>query len=390
MCGFVGHIGPIPPSENQISLAKKAICHRGPDHQSVTQIILAPNLILTLVFARLAIIDKNSNSNQPFIDGDNLFAFNGEFYDYKKIKSNSSLSKVYTSRGDGEVLFKMLSSSGFSALEDVEGMYAFFFLNRNESTLSLGRDFFGEKPLWKIHNSKNLWFGSEIDSISKLSGVQIKPNIEMINRFLVNGYKSIFKDDKRFILDFKEIAPGTVETFNYDFEIKSITVQNKWKTIKFINQSELDIENQIRKILVESLEKRILSDVPIAFCLSGGVDSSSLVAIARRDLGIDVDTFSIITDDIRYNEEKNIDVVVKHLGVRNHKLKFTKENALHELKKIINHRNYPLVTINYFLHSQLMREISNKGFKVSISGTGADEIFSGYYDHHLFFLKEIY
>ena len=129
---------------------------------------------------------------------------------------------------------------------------------------------------------------------------------------------------------------------------------------------------------------RMRSDVPIAFCLSGGIDSASLVSISTKKLGVKAKTFSIIDNDPRYNESDNIMETVKTLDVKIRVLNLKNIDFIGHLKKLISYHSSPISTISYFVHSLISKEASQQGFKVIISGTGADELFTGYYDHYLY------
>jgi len=141
------------------------------------------------------------------------------------------------------------------------------------------------------------------------------------------------------------------------------------------------------------LKIRLRSDVPIAFCLSGGIDSGTLVSVAAKKFNLNVNTFSILDSlDIRYNEKKNIDLVVKDVSSNHHEININniQNNSinLNKLKKLIEYKSAPIPTITYFLHSYLLDSISKNNCKVAMSGTAADEVYSGYYDHHLQYLYD--
>ena len=129
--------------------------------------------------------------------------------------------------------------------------------------------------------------------------------------------------------------------------------------------------------------------MPLAFCLSGGVDSAAIASIAAKEFGAKITTFSIIDSDERYNEEENIMATVRDIGCDYHLISAKQENPLSRLKKIIDYHDAPIATISYFVHSMISDAVSENGFKVSFSGTSADELFTGYYDHFLLHLNEM-
>ena len=145
----------------------------------------------------------------------------------------------------------------------------------------------------------------------------------------------------------------------------------------------------VRAHLKNSMKVRLRSDVPVALCLSGGVDSTILSGMAVQDFNENIGTFSIIDDDERYNEKKNIDAQVSFLGCRNYKIHTSQDNFWDRMSKLISYHDKPISTLSYYLHSFMSEQISNLGCRVAISGNGADELFAGYYDHYSFWLAEM-
>ena len=216
--------------------------------------------------------------------------------------------------------------------------------------------------------------------------------MNQVRRYLVNGYKSLYKGEDTFFEGLVALRPGTHLTLN---DHKEAAPESYWQPSLSQNEySELSFDDAVGGVkdrLTKSVNSRLQSDVPVAFCLSGGIDSNALAAIARKELGHDVTGFSIVNSDPRYSENEFIQAAVDDLGIEHHKVEVEAQtgNFLDELTTLVGYHDAPVYTIAYFAHWQLMRVISKNGFKVSISGTGADELFSGYYDHHNFFLYEL-
>jgi asparagine synthase (glutamine-hydrolysing) len=144
-----------------------------------------------------------------------------------------------------------------------------------------------------------------------------------------------------------------------------------------------------RQRLIESVRLRLRADVPLAFCMSGGVDSNSLICTAKRELGYDVHGFTIVNQDARYEEQDEVEHVVRELGLRHTTVPVSTDNFLERLCELVSYHDAPVYTITYFAHWTLMRHVAERGYKISISGTAADELFTGYFDHHLFYLSRV-
>jgi asparagine synthase (glutamine-hydrolysing) len=144
-----------------------------------------------------------------------------------------------------------------------------------------------------------------------------------------------------------------------------------------------------RTRLIRSVELRLRSDVPLAFCMSGGVDSNSLIGIARRVFDYDVHGFTIVNTDTRYDEQDLVEHVVEQLDIRHTAIPVDTSDFLPRLRALVRQHDAPVYTISYYAHSLLMEGMARHGYRIAVSGTGADELFTGYYDHHLAYLYEI-
>ena len=268
-----------------------------------------------------------------------------------------------------------------------EGMWAFVIFDINKNRLFFSRDRFGEKPLFYYLNKKSFYFGSEPKFIFSLLGKKIEPNMKQIQRLMCNGFRSIYKKNQTFFSDLNELRPASNIIFDKPEKFKI----NKYWNLKFnpINDSLRNIKENLKVLIDNSLKLRLRSDVPIAFCLSGGIDSSTLVSMAKRN-GAEVKTFSIIDSDERYDESKNINSLVDSLSLDHISIKTSSENFFERMSRQIKYFDAPIPTISYYVHNFLTERMKSRGFSVSISGTGADEIFSGYYDHYSYWLASMH
>src|SRR5207253_2103651 len=144
-----------------------------------------------------------------------------------------------------------------------------------------------------------------------------------------------------------------------------------------------------RRRLIRALEVRLRADVPLAFCMSGGIDSNALISIAKKVFGYNVHGFTIANSDARYEEQDMVEHAVKELGIRHTSIPADTDGFLSRLRLLVRQHDAPVATITYYAHWLLMESIARQGYRISVSGTGADELFTGYYDHHLAYLYEV-
>ncbi|MDA8851447.1 asparagine synthase (glutamine-hydrolyzing) [Candidatus Pelagibacter sp.] len=388
MCGIAGYIGRFPPGPNDLKKTSEVLKHRGPNYEGFYNHKLLDNNV-ALVHRRLSIIDLDNRSNQPFTYEGTVLVFNGEIYNYMEIRKQlKELGHVFKTFGDTEVLAHALHQWGQDALEKLEGMWAFAWYNEESGTMLLSRDRFGEKPLYVWSKNNGLYFASEVKGLAAIANDSPKINENHLIRNLVNGYRSLYKTNETFFLEVKELPPGTC--LKIESNGKSFS-SNYWKPklMENNNLSYSDAVDMTRETVINAIKLRMRSDVPIAFCMSGGVDSNSLISVASKILECEVHGFTIVNTDARYEEQSIVDQSVKELGIKHTSVKLNKHNFLKNLRSLINHHDAPVYTISYYLHWQLMQSIADKGYKVTISGTAADELFTGYYDHHNLYLYEV-
>jgi len=391
MCGIAGYIGPGAIEEGRIGETMKRMVNRGPDHQAF-RMFREGDRTVCLIHSRLSIIDLDPRAHQPLTMGDKTVIFNGEIYNYLELRAElGKEGVVFQTSSDTEVLLQCYRRYGEGCVERFEGMWAFAIYDRGEDKLFLSRDRFAEKPLYFMKTPAGFFFASEIKFIAALAGRRMEINKRHIFRYLVNGYKSLYKTGETYFLEVEEIPFGTNAVIDADGEFRSYRYWDPRPVQPVETMSREEAVEGTRHWLTESMRIRLRADVPLAFCLSGGVDSASLASLAAKSFNYRVAAFSIIDRDERYNEYNNIMATVRDLDCPHTLIEIGEEGFFARLRALIAYHDAPLATISYYVHAFLSEAIARAGFKVAVSGTAADELFTGYYDHfnlHLYEMRD--
>jgi len=387
MCGIAGYIGKKQIGQVAIDKTLSLMKNRGPDFQD-SRSFIANNSNIYLLHSRLSIIDLEERSNQPFSVNGCTLVFNGEIYNYIEIRRElKKYGHTFTTNSDTEVLLKAYIEYGEECVQHFNGMWAFAIWDGRSKKLFLSRDRFSEKPLYYFQDNDGFYFASEIKSIQSLYQTKLQVDYDYMKRYLVYGYKFLHKTPQTFFHGIREIDFASNATLDSSINF----IQYKyWKPKSNQKQMTLnEAKEGSRYHLLESLKLRLRADVPLAFCLSGGVDSASLASIAKKEFNYDVATFSIIDSDERYNEYDNIQATIDDLDCKFSLIHLDFENTLERLEDLVAYHDSPVATISYLIHSMLTEKISEQGYKISVSGTSADELFTGYYDHFNLHLYEM-
>ena len=381
MCGIAGLITQNP--EQVISRMLKKIEHRGFDDEGVfvTQTFGNEELKACLGHRRLSIIDTSAAGHQPFFSDDKRFAitYNGEIYNYKEIQTElESKGHKFKTESDTEVLVKAFQTWGIDCLEKLNGMFAFAIWDEDEKTLTLARDRAGIKPLYYAKIGNQFIFASEIKAILASKLIKAELDFEGLNQFLTflwtvppqTLFKNIYQLPPAHFLVWKDGEISTKEWWDLDFskEEKSKKDESVW------------IE-KVSETLDKVTKMEMISDVPLGAFLSGGVDSSSIVALMTKHSKKKVSTyttaisqedlsFDIIPDDVEWSRK-----VSEILPIDYHETLQTPDLS-ELLPKLIYHQDAPI--IDMAIPSFLISEQSRKNLKVMLSGMGGDEIFAGY------------
>ncbi len=387
MCGIAGSFGPDVPDPDRIRRTLALMRNRGPDAEGVWSGAVGRN-DATLLHSRLSIIDLDPRANQPFVDGDHVLVYNGEIYNYLELRTDlEARGHAFRTRSDTEVLHRAWREWGLACVERFEGMWAFALIDREAGRLVLSRDRFGEKPLYYLHRGGTIYFGSEIKLLAALSGAAPAVDAKQLRRYLVNGYRSLYKQPATFFEDVRELPAGASACLR---EPGPVDARRYWR-LSYAPRpmTREEAVAGARERVEEAVRLRLRADAPLAFCLSGGVDSSALAAVAARKFDADVHAFSIVDGDERYDESENILATVDALNCRHHVIRTSAEGFLDRMSDLVAYHDAPVATISYYVHAFLSEAIGAAGYKVAVSGTGADELFTGYYDHYGLWLAEM-
>jgi asparagine synthase (glutamine-hydrolysing) len=388
ICGIAGYHGTRELDESRIASCLRTLYHRGPD-ASATRRWTGRGGNTYLLSARLTIIDFDSRANQPFELGDKVMAYNGELYNYLEVKRDLlAQGRSFRTESDTEVMLSAIDTNGWDGLDDCEGMWGLAMYDASDGSLTLARDRFGEKPLHVFRDETGVYFGSEVKQIAALLGRWPAIDDTQLKRYLVNGFKALGKTDATFFEGVSQVEAGNVLRIDRDGQER----RSQYWSPRIGPEEEMSYDDAVAGVkerLIRATELRLRADVPIAFCMSGGVDSVSLISVATKVLGYDVHGFTILSRDERYDERDLVRHVVSELGIRHDEIETQDGPFLEELKQLVHLHDGPVATISYYVQWLLMRAIAAHGYRVSVSGTGADEIFSGYYDHHLAYLADI-
>jgi asparagine synthase (glutamine-hydrolysing) len=393
MCGIGGIIG---NNINKVIVNNfnTLLSHRGPDDYNFLFLFNENSFIKTknpnpenkpilfLIHRRLSIIDLTDKALQPMSSENNNYhiIFNGEIYNYLELKQEL-IRKGYSflSTSDTEVLLKCYMEYKENCLNKLVGMFAFAILNIKDKELFLARDFFGIKPLYYIHNNNFFAFSSEIKPL--LSLIQ-KPTInkQKLYEYLANNLTDY--NEEIIIKDIKQLPLSHYLKVNFqDLNNIKITKQRyyelKLNEIKDITFEEA--KNKLRELFLKNIELHLRSDVMIGCCLSGGIDSSSIVsAIKYLYPNTELHTFSFVVDNFELSEEKYVDIIIKEKNTIGHKVKINDEDLIYDLDELIKCQEIPFGSTSIYAQHRVFKLIKENNIKVVLDGQGADELLAGY------------
>ncbi len=394
MCGIAGYwlLDGSAGTDQVIADMVASMRHRGPDDEGFVLLDTGTGKEsekehdLALANARLSILDLSRQGHQPMSsqDGTVTLVYNGEIYNYLELRDElKKKGHSFVSDTDTEVVIAAYQEYGLDCLQHFNGMWGFVLYDREKNTLFCARDRFGIKPFYYHKSDTQFVFGSEIKTLCQFPLPSITPNEQKMMRNLVQGYRYVDDDDESYFKEIKQLEPATYMLI--DLTSKDCTITKYWELdlTKQTDLSDEEIVAKYRELLIDAVKIRLRADVPYTFALSGGMDSPSIVSIAKKVLKKETITFSAVYEKgNRYDEQEYIQAVIDDLGIDSHFIKPTLGDFFANLTKMISYHDEPICTVTFYSHWQVMQKIKDEGFTVVLTGNGADESASGYYDHY--------
>jgi asparagine synthase (glutamine-hydrolysing) len=382
MCGITGTVDLVrvqTPGPELAARMADVLAHRGPDDAGA--LLDGP---VALAHRRLAIIDLSPGGHQPMpsADGDAWLVFNGEIYNYLELREElRALGHAFRSTSDTEVLLAAYSEWHVAMLDRLNGMFAFAIWDRERQTALLVRDRFGVKPLYYTIAGGRFRFASEIKALLADPDVPRRPNDPRVLEFLAYGiadhtHETMFEG-------IHQIPPGSyLEVRPYEAPGEPV----RWYALRGSPRTSETAPARLRKRLERAVALRLRSDVPVGVALSGGMDSSSVLAVAahlRQTDGIEPPaSFSARTSDPRTDEYRFSTEVIARTGSANETVLPRFDGLVHELDSLIWHMDEPFHSPSVYGQRKVDELARAHGMKVMLDGQGGDEVLSGYHHFH--------
>lgn len=373
MCGISGivNLNDTPVKEEDIRVMMSKMNHRGPDDSGL---FIENNV--GLGFVRLSILDLSAAGHQPMFSEDNRYViiFNGEVYNYIEIRDELKDKYSFKTGTDTEVILTAYQEWGEACLDKFNGMFALVILDTKTKEIFAARDRFGIKPFYYYQTDDQFIFASEIKSILPLLKDRI-PNDQIIFDYLL--FNRTDHTENTFFKGIKKLQHGS------SIKINGRSIQTKrWYDIsKKIGKSELTPE-QYRALFKQSLKLRLRADVPVGVSLSGGIDSSSIVASLIRDFDLkDLNTFSVVFGKDEPTDESYFIDQFRKIVKNMHFASPDADAFYDDFEKFIDAHNEPVPDIGPYAQFKVM-ELASNFVTVTLDGQGADEQLAGY---HYFF-----
>ena len=389
MCGVVGFITPrkLVTRDLVMSMAR-AVVHRGPDDEGCW---MDPEMGLALGHCRLSIVDLSSGGHQPMRSrcGRYVISFNGEIYNFMALRKEidahlGPAAAAWRGQSDTEVMLEAIAAWGIEdAITRLVGMFAFALWDRERRVLHLGRDRLGEKPLYYGQIGGSFVFGSELKALRLFPGEGLEVDRDAVADLLRFGYVPSPKSIYRGICKLEpatllaiSVAPCGAYNLGTPYRYWSLD-HSRGVPIDGVAPRAEDLIERLDSLLAESVKQQMIADVPLGAFLSGGIDSSTVVALMQSQSGRRVRTFTIGFLDAEYDEARHARAVAEHLGTDHTELFATPGEAAAIIPKLPEMFDEPFADSSQ-IPTYIVSRLTRTQVKVSLSGDGGDELFGGY------------
>lgn len=391
MCGIAGILSANPRlvSKNRITSGISSLHHRGPEGDGF---YFEENV--ALAHKRLCIIDLSENAAQPFVYmGRYHLVYNGEIYNYRELRTQLQKKGFhFHTVSDSEVLVACYAAYGKNCLDHFDGMFAFAIWDSLEKTLFAARDRFGEKPLFYYYDGEQLLFASEIKAFWRMD-IEKEVNLSLLYNFLSIGYTSNPSDPQEtFFYNINKLPAAS--SFSYSLITKELLIEKYWQVYPEINHTitEQEATEQFTELLKVAVTKRMRSDVPLGTSLSGGLDSSSIVALCNEvlDEPYSHKCFTAVFEGFDKDERKFAELVSGKFGLEHFTTTIEASEVPSLMQSIMLHNDEPVISGSPLAQYKVFALAKDHGIKVILDGQGADEILGGYHKYYRWYWQELY
>ncbi len=394
MCGIAGII-----SSNSTLISKQrlqnmtdALAHRGPDGEGFW---INEDATVGFGHRRLSIIDLSDAAAQPMQYLDRYYIIhNGEIYNYTELKTElQKAGYIFRTQSDTEVIPAAYDHWKEECVDHFDGTFAFTIWDEKEKTLFAARDRFGEKPFFYYFDNKQFVFGSEMKALWA-AGIERKANLKMLFNLITIGYvDNPGQPDETFYESIKKLPAACLLKYNTTFQ--EPVIEKYW---------DIDLQNQSKKIndkeaigqfihlFSDSIKKRLRSDVPIGTSLSGGLDSSSVVAFSNRENSINNShkCFTAVFPGFEKDESLFAGKVADQFHLQHHTVSVSANDLTRDLEKLFYHQEEPFGSASIYAQYKVFESAKNNNVKVLLDGQGADEVLAGYHKYYKWYWQELF
>src|ERR1700754_1275134 len=381
MCGITGILSNNPANitDQRLKSMTDAIAHRGPDGEMTW---ISGSGLAGLGHRRLSIIDLSPAGAQPmhYLQRYTII-HNGEIYNYRELRHLlQSKGYAFSSQTDTEVILAAYDHFGAGCLQHFDGMFAFAIWDEKERTLFLARDRFGEKPLFFYRDEEQFLFASELKGLWA-AGVKKESNRKMLFNFITIGYTQ--NPSNGFETFFQGISKLPARSYLvYNAVTRELQTSSYWDIeigYTRLYREESAIE-EFSRLLHVSVNRRLRSDVPVGTSLSGGLDSSSVVACVLRqaDAPRNLPTFSALFPGFERDESDFVRLFTRTFGLENHPTTPTAADLIQDFEKLVHHQEEPFISSSIYAQFRVFGLAADHSVKVVLDGQGAEGVLDGY------------